>query len=188
MQVHIQSPMETTSTRPVTNASIRSTVEIPAGLVLSVLTLLIALQFPSLGWLIVVAIGLAQRVSGLLAKRVSSDRLRGLSGWKILGILAGTLLFASIICQAEPASAQLFNTAEDQANTIFGDYLQDGIIAFLFGLLRIVIWVSAVGFIFFAVYQAQRGEQWQPLIQNAFIVVAAVVVVEGISRLFFGQQ
>ena len=106
----------------------------------------------------------------------------------MLGIVAGTLLFASIICQADPASAQLFNTAEQQANTIFGAYLQDGIIAFLFGLLRIVIWVSAVGFIFFAVYQAQRGEQWQPLIQNAFIVVAAVVVVEGISRLFFGQQ
>ena len=54
--------------------------------------------------------------------------------------------------------------------------------------MRVVVWVSAVGFIFFAVYQAQRGEQWQPLVQNAFIVVAAVVVVEGMSRLFFGQQ
>ncbi|WNZ44139.1 hypothetical protein Q2T42_20115 [Leptolyngbya boryana CZ1] len=56
----------------------------------------------------------------------------------------------------------------------------------MFGLLRVVVWVSAVGFILFAVYQAQRGEQWQPLMQNAFIVIAAVVVVEGLSSLFFG--
>ncbi|MEO0376016.1 MAG: hypothetical protein AAF329_15630, partial [Cyanobacteria bacterium P01_A01_bin.17] len=77
-------------------------------------------------------------------------------------------------------------TVEDQAQTLFGEYLDSGIIAFIFGVLRIVIWVSAVGFVFFAVYQAQRGEQWQPLLQNAFIIIAAVVIVEGLSRLFFG--
>ena len=179
MQIRMQSPVETTSTCPVTSGSVRSVVEIPPGLVLSLLTLLMALQFPSFGWLMVVAIGLAQRFSSVLAKP---------GRWKTLGILVGTLLFAAILCQAEPASAQLFNSAEEQANTIFGEYLQDGTVAFLFGLMRVVVWVSAVGFIFFAVYQAQRGEQWQPLVQNAFIVVAAVVVVEGMSRLFFGQQ
>lgn len=107
-------------------------------------------------------------------------------GWKTIGVAVGVLLFVLITGHAEPASAQLFNSAEQQAQTIFGEYLDDGIVGFLFGMLRIVVWVSAAGFVFFAIYQAQRGEQWQPLLQNAFIIIAAVVVVEGLSRLFFG--
>lgn len=113
-------------------------------------------------------------------------RFRRLSRWRIMGILGGILLFTVIIFQANPAFAQLFGTAEEQAQTIFGQYIDQGIIDFLFGMLRIVVWVSSVGFVFFAIYQAQRGEQWQPLLQNAFIIIAAVVVVEGLSQLFFG--
>ncbi|MEM6517720.1 MAG: hypothetical protein AAF722_00180 [Cyanobacteria bacterium P01_C01_bin.70] len=114
------------------------------------------------------------------------SRLRTLRGWRLFGIVAGLLLFTAITSHANPAMAQLFDTVESQAQTLFGEYLDSGIIAFIFGVLRIVIWVSAVGFVFFAVYQAQRGEQWQPLLQNAFIIIAAVVIVEGLSRLFFG--
>ncbi|PSN11331.1 hypothetical protein C7293_24745 [filamentous cyanobacterium CCT1] len=110
----------------------------------------------------------------------------GLSGWTLLGIVTGILLFISIISHANPAMAQLFDTVEGEAQNIFGQYLDGDIISFMFGLLRLVVWVSAVGFVFFAVYQAQRGEQWQPLLQNAFIIIAAVVIVEGLSRLFFG--
>ena len=106
--------------------------------------------------------------------------------WKTLGIVLGVGLFLVITSHANPALAQLFDTVESEADSIFGDYLDAGIIDFIFGLLRIVVWVSAVGFIFFAVYQAQRGEQWQPLLQNAFIIIAAVVIVEGLSQLFFG--
>ena len=109
-----------------------------------------------------------------------------LGHWNLTGVVLGTLLFAGILLQADPVLAQLFEQAESQAETIFGQYLDQEIISFLFGLLRIVIWVTAIGFVFFAVYQAQRGEQWQPLLQNAFIVIAAVVVVEGLSALFFG--
>ena len=89
-------------------------------------------------------------------------RFSRLSRWRLVGILGGILLFAVIIFQANPAFAQLFGTAEDQAQTIFGQYIDQGIIDFLFGMLRIVVWVSSVGFVFFAIYQAQRGEQWQP--------------------------
>jgi hypothetical protein len=96
------------------------------------------------------------------------------------------LLFLSITLQGNPAMAQLFDQAETEVNNTFGQYLDGDIITFLFSLLRVVVWISAVGFVFFAVYQAQRGEQWQPLVQNAFIVIAAVVVVEGLSALFFG--
>ncbi|MGG6242438.1 hypothetical protein ACQ4N7_27810 [Nodosilinea sp. AN01ver1] len=110
----------------------------------------------------------------------------GLSGWTLLGIVTGILLFISITSHANPAMAQLFDTVEGEAQNIFGQYLDGDIISFMFGLLRLVVWVSAVGFVFFAVYQAQRGEQWQPLLQNAFIIIAAVVIVEGLSRLFFG--
>lgn len=120
--------------------------------------------------------------------RFSSPIFLGISGWRLLGIGLGTLLFVSIVSHGHPASAQLFDTAESEAESIFGQYLDDDIIAFLFGVLRIVIWVAAVGFVFFAIYQAQRGEQWQPLLQNAFIVIAAVVVVEGLSSLFFGSS
>lgn len=120
--------------------------------------------------------------------RLSSPTFWGLSGWRLLGIGLGILLFVSIISHGHPASAQLFDTAESEAESIFGQYLDDDIIAFLFRVLRIVIWVAAVGFVFFAIYQAQRGEQWQPLLQNAFIVIAAVVVVEGLSSLFFGSS
>jgi hypothetical protein len=109
-----------------------------------------------------------------------------LSRWRVFGIMGGILLFTAIIFHANPAAAQLFDTVEQQAQTIFGQYLDQGIIGFLFGMMRIVVWVSAVGFVFFAVYQAQRGEQWQPLLQNAFIIIAAVVIVEGLSQLFFG--
>jgi len=108
------------------------------------------------------------------------------SGWKAMGVILGALLFFGIISHADPASAQLFKNVESQVKTIFGTNIDQSIITFMFGVLRIVIWVTAVGFIFFAVYQAQRGEQWQPLMQNAFIVVAAVVIVEGMSQLFFG--
>ncbi|MEO1391196.1 MAG: hypothetical protein AAFV85_28020 [Cyanobacteria bacterium J06634_6] len=106
--------------------------------------------------------------------------------WKTVGMCLGILLFCSITTHANPASAQLFDNVETQVQSIFGDNIDEGIISFMFGVLRIVIWVTSVGFILFAVYQAQRGEQWQPLMQNAFIVVAAVVVVEGMSQLFFG--
>ncbi|MEM1279641.1 MAG: hypothetical protein AAGG53_06340 [Cyanobacteria bacterium P01_H01_bin.152] len=117
---------------------------------------------------------------------VRHPQLKRLHGWRLFGIVAGVLLFIGITSHADPAMAQLFDTVEDQAQTLFGEDLDSGIIAFIFGVLRIVIWVSAVGFVFFAVYQAQRGEQWQPLLQNAFIIIAAVVIVEGLSRLFFG--
>ncbi|MBE9138029.1 hypothetical protein IQ254_12655 [Nodosilinea sp. LEGE 07088] len=113
-------------------------------------------------------------------------KYRGISGWTLLGLVTGILLFISITTHANPAMAQLFDTVEGQAQNIFGQYLDGDIISFMFGLLRLVVWVSAVGFVFFAVYQAQRGEQWQPLLQNAFIIIAAVVIVEGLSRLFFG--
>jgi hypothetical protein len=109
-----------------------------------------------------------------------------IGGMRTICIIGGTLVFAAIALHGDPAHAQLFNKAEQQTNSIFGQYLDASIIKFMFGLLRVVVWISAVGFVLFAVYQAQRGEQWQPLMQNAFIVIAAVVVVEGLSSLFFG--
>lgn len=110
------------------------------------------------------------------------------SGYRTTGWVMGTLLFAAITTSANPVQAQIFDDAEQEVDSIFGEYLDSGIITFLFGLIRVVIWVSAVGFVFFAIYQAQRGEQWQPLAQNAFIIVAAVVLVEGLSALFFGGE
>jgi hypothetical protein len=112
--------------------------------------------------------------------------IQKIGGTRTIGIVGGTLVFAAIALHGDPAHAQLFNKAEQQTNSIFGQYLDASIVKFMFGLLRVVVWISAVGFVLFAVYQAQRGEQWQPLMQNAFIVIAAVVVVEGLSSLFFG--
>jgi hypothetical protein len=109
-----------------------------------------------------------------------------LGGMRTIGILCGTLVFCTIALHGDPAHAQLFKNAEQQTNSIFGSYVDASIVKFMFGLLRVVVWISAVGFVLFAVYQAQRGEQWQPLMQNAFIVIAAVVVVEGLSSMFFG--
>ena len=132
---------------------------------------------------------LFQRSRKTLSKagdQLARCKFRGLSGWMLLGLVTGILLFISITSHANPAMAQLFDTVEGQAQNIFGQYLDGNIITFMFGILRLVVWVSAVGFVFFAVYQAQRGEQWQPLLQNAFIIIAAVVIVEGLSRLFFG--
>ena len=132
---------------------------------------------------------LLRRLLAIITDQPSSSRRppsQNISGWKVIGVFLGVLLFFGIISHADPASAQLFKTVESQVQTIFGSNIDASIIAFMFGVLRIVIWVTAVGFIFFAVYQAQRGEQWQPLMQNAFIVIAAVVIVEGMSKLFFG--
>jgi len=50
-------------------------------------------------------------------------KFRGLSGWTLLGLMAGILLFTGIISHANPAMAQLFDTVEGQAQTIFGQYL-----------------------------------------------------------------
>jgi hypothetical protein len=113
-------------------------------------------------------------------------RLRAITNFRNIGVFIGILLFLSITIHANPAFAQIFDQAEEQVTTIFGDYLDSTIVTFLFGLIRVVIWVSGVGFVFFAIYQAQRGEQWQPLAQNAFIIVAAVVLVEALSTMFFG--
>jgi hypothetical protein len=129
---------------------------------------------------------LAQGFAAVTVLLMSVKPQRSVSRWQTLGVMIGVLIFVSILATAETASAQLFNSAEKQATSVFGQYIDNGIITFLFGMLRIVVWVSAVGFILFAVYQAQRGEQWQPLMQNAFITVAAVVAVEGLSALFFG--
>jgi uncharacterized membrane protein HdeD (DUF308 family) len=105
---------------------------------------------------------------------------------RAIGIGMGMILFLTITLTSNPAFAQMFKQAEQQVTSIFGTYLENDIITFLFGLIRVVVWISGVGFVFFAIYQAQRGEQWQPLAQNAFIIVAAVVLVEGLSTLFFG--
>ena len=130
-----------------------------------------------------------QPFSRLLSLRLLNAKMLNapsVSGWKAIGVCLGVLLFFGIVSHSDPASAQLFKTAETQVKSIFGTNIDASIVTFLFGVLRIVIWITAVGFILFAVYQAQRGEQWQPLMQNAFIVIAAVVVVEGMSKLFFG--
>jgi hypothetical protein len=116
----------------------------------------------------------------------SYPRLRTIVNAQSIGTLIGTFLFFSTTIHANPAFAQIFDQAEKQVTTIFGDYIDSTIVAFLFGLIRVVIWVSGIGFVFFAIYQAQRGEQWQPLAQNAFIIISAVVLVEALSNLFFG--
>jgi hypothetical protein len=139
-----------------------------------------------LGRLLSQALQHHQRALSRASDSLAQFKFRGLSGWTLLGIATGILLFVSITSHANPVMAQLFDTVEGQAQNIFGQYLDGDIITLMFGILRLVIWVSAVGFVFFAVYQAQRGEQWQPLLQNAFIIIAAVVIVEGLSRLFFG--
>jgi hypothetical protein len=144
-------------------------------------------QVPELLALLAIALAFHLRFPGVVRSLTNHPLFHRSGGWKTIGVIAGVLLFVGITGHTEPATAQLFNTAEQQAQNIFGQYLDQSIIGFLFGMLRIVVWVSAVGFIFFAVYQAQRGEQWQPLLQNAFIIIAAVVVVEGLSRLFFGR-
>ncbi|KAM3099298.1 hypothetical protein ACKFKF_15200 [Phormidesmis sp. 146-12] len=148
--------------------------------------LMVITRFPISIWFMVAFALLITRFSVWVPSLTIHPWFRSFGGWRMLGAVAGAVFFAGITLHADPATAQLFNSAEQQANSIFGQYIDSGIITFLFGLLRIVVWISAVGFVLFAVYQAQRGEQWQPLMQNAFIVVAAVVVVEGLSAMFFG--
>ena len=155
-----------------------------AWLALGLVALLFALQCPGLTGLVVLLVAVASRFSTSLMRLTQSPLFLAMGGWKTIGILAGVLLFAGITVGADPAFA-IFDKAEQQASSIFGQYVDSKIITFLFGLLRIVVWITSVGFILFAVYQAQRGEQWQPLMQNAFIVIAAIVVVEGLSAMFF---
>ncbi|MGG6269015.1 hypothetical protein ACQ4M3_30785 [Leptolyngbya sp. AN03gr2] len=159
---------------------------IPFVACLGLTALLVITHFPVSIWFMVALAALVIRFFEWIPLLTAHPWFRRCGGWRTLGAIIGALFFAGITLSSEPASAQLFNSAEEQATTIFGAYIDSGIITFLFGLLRIVVWVTAVGFVLFAVYQAQRGEQWQPLMQNAFIVVAAVVVVEGLSAMFFG--
>ena len=105
----------------------------------------------------------------------------------MLGVLGGVLLFIGITTHANSCHSSALRHGRRGSR---GDlwripgWRDSSVLSLAYCAL--LVWVSAVGFIFFAVYQAQRGEQWQPLVQNAFIVIAAVVVVEGLSRLFFG--
>jgi hypothetical protein len=158
----------------------------PALASIGVLGAIFALQLPIFLYFAVALSILFLRFPDVGLAFASSRWFQRLGGWKTCGVLLGVLFFSAIVASADPAAAQLFDTVENEANSIFGDYLDSNIVTFLFGVLRIVIWVAAAGFVFFAVYQAQRGEQWQPLIQNAFIVVAAVVLIEGLSAFFFG--
>ncbi len=153
---------------------------------LGLTALMVITRFPISIWFIVAFAALIIRFFTWIPILIAHPLFRQLGEWRTMGAIGGAVFFAGITLQADPATAQLFNSAEQQATSIFGTYIDGGIITFLFGLLRIVVWITAVGFVLFSVYQAQRGEQWQPLMQNAFIVVAAVVVVEGLSALFFG--
>jgi hypothetical protein len=153
---------------------------------LAATTLILALQSPLLLYLGLTSAAVCLQFPQIASRIAIHPGIQKLGSARILGAIAGTLLFLAITLHGDTAHAQLFNQAEQQTNTIFGQYIDAKIVTFLFGLLRVVVWISAVGFVLFAVYQAQRGEQWQPLMQNAFIVIAAIVVVEGLSSLFFG--
>ena len=150
---------------------------------LALVTLLILLNFPGAFWL---APGSLVLVFLRFPSVMAHPWFHRLGGFKTVGVLTGSLVFLSIVTSADPALAQLFEQAESEVQNTFGTYIDGSVITFLFSLIRVVIWIAAVGFVFFAVYQAQRGEQWQPLAQNAFIVIAAIVVVEALGSLFFG--
>jgi hypothetical protein len=153
---------------------------------LVILTLFLALQFPLLLYFGLMVTAFCLQFPAIASRIAVNSWIQKMGGIRMMGALAGALLFLAITLHGDTAHAQLFNKAEQQTNSIFGQYIDAKIVTFLFGLLRVVVWISAVGFVLFAVYQAQRGEQWQPLMQNAFIVIAAIVVVEGLSSLFFG--
>lgn len=159
---------------------------LPVWRYLLAVTIVLALQSPLLLYLGLTFATFCLQFPQIASSMIVHPGVQKLGGIRALGAIAGTLLFLAITMHGDTAHAQLFNQAEQQTNTIFGQYLDAKIVTFLFGLLRVVVWISAVGFVLFAVYQAQRGEQWQPLMQNAFIVIAAIVVVEGLSSLFFG--
>jgi hypothetical protein len=149
-------------------------------------TVCLAVQSPLMLYSVCLLCILSFRFPQVAAHFAVHPWMQRMGGMRTVAILAGTLVFCTIALHGDPAHAQLFNKAEQQTNSIFGSYIDASIVKFMFGLLRVVVWISAVGFVLFAVYQAQRGEQWQPLMQNAFIVIAAVVVVEGLSSMFFG--
>jgi hypothetical protein len=155
-------------------------------LVLGLVTLVFTLQLPH--WLgpvaLLGAVAIRSSTAWFSTSLTKHPLFLAIGGWKTVGIVAGMLLFIIITTAANPALA-VFDKAEQQATSLFDEYIDGKIISFLFGLLRIVVWITSIGFILFAIYQAQRGEQWLPLMQNAFIVVAAIVVVEGLSSLFF---
>ncbi len=155
-------------------------------LCLAIATLPLAVQSPLLLYLGLTFTAFCLQFPAIASRIAVNSWIQKMGGIRRMGALAGTLLFLAITLHGDAAHAQLFNKAEQQTNSIFGQYIDAKIVTFLFGLLRVVVWISAVGFVLFAVYQAQRGEQWQPLMQNAFIVIAAIVVVEGLSSLFFG--
>ena len=158
----------------------------PVWVYLTTAILVLALQSPLPLYLSLAIVTFCLQFPQIASRITVHPGIQKLGGIRSLGVLAGTLLFLAITLHGDAAHAQLFNRAEQQTNSIFGQYIDAKIVTFLFGLLRVVVWISAVGFVLFAVYQAQRGEQWQPLMQNAFIVIAAIVVVEGLSSLFFG--
>jgi hypothetical protein len=65
--------------------------------------------------------------------------IQKIGGMRTIGIVCGTLVFAAIALHGDPAHAQLFNKAEQQTNSIFGQYLDASIVKFMFGLLRVVV-------------------------------------------------
>ncbi len=178
--------MSNLTSRPKNGVAFHPSQFTPAWICMGMGGLLLTAHFPVLLYFLIATVALCCRFPGAMNAIASHPQFQKLGGFKTLGVLTGALLFLSITLQGNPAMAQLFDQAETEVNNTFGQYLDGDIITFLFSLLRVVVWISAVGFVFFAVYQAQRGEQWQPLVQNAFIVIAAVVVVEGLSALFFG--
>jgi hypothetical protein len=177
--------------RPWLQPSMRGVISSQASYLTAIATLLISSLFLILPFQAAFSFSVLLGILGLrypwVVRAIAlHPRLSAVANFRNIGVFIGILLFLSITIHANPAFAQIFDQAEDQVTTIFGDYLDSTIVTFLFGLIRVVIWVSGVGFVFFAIYQAQRGEQWQPLAQNAFIIVAAVVLVEALSTMFFG--
>ena len=147
---------------------------------------ILAVQSPLLMELCCLVTMFFLRFPSVASYLVTHPLLKRLGGMRTIGILGGTLLFCTITIHGDAAHAQLFNKVEQQTNGIFGSYIDPNIVKFLFGMLRVVVWVTAVGHLMAAVFQAQRGEQWQPLMINGFVIIASVVVVEALGAMFFG--
>ena len=106
----------------------------------------------------------------------------------IVGLAGGLLLGAGLFT---PAHAQFLEAAETGAAEIVGGLGGDaanleGIIAFIFGALRLLLVIYMAIALIQIVNAARQGEEWKDLMRTPLMVILVVVVGDFIAGVIFG--
>lgn len=133
-------------------------------------------------------------LAGLFGSQVISKKTKFLGlevkGRNIFYIILGLTTVLGIVTIPAPAHAFIFNELEARIISISNalNSVDESTINVSFDMIRIIIALIFVGGIAFAIFQAQQGQNVQPIFNVLLVILAAVISVEVGSLLILGSS